>query len=310
MCVSKWNGLLVPMARDTLSSEHSFQHLFTPSRCTRKPSCYCKASALRSRIRRLEDALSNKEFRCCKKFCLNSCARDPSFLESLKAWRKAWASLDYQRRERTLFDFVRENLRRGESGGKAKIVYSFLQLPVCMRTWHLLTGVGRGAVVRLASRILGGDVDVRRRTLSRQSAVLDAMHGAIWCLIQYCQERMPTARARSDFIIMPMHHRVQLFNMLKVWYEDSLQSEGSTPLLLKEPKYKSFIKVLRREQFQKVRFHRVVEMGRCPVCQWLAWRMWSCAPEHREEWNQRATRHQLRQLEQNGTTPVTELSLR
>ena len=178
-----------------------------------------------------------------------------------------------------------------------KMTYKFCGQNFCMRSFHRVTGVGRGMMVATMASVARGEVDYKRKVYHRPSFVMDSMHGALWCLISYCQERMPLTRARGDFVIMPMHHPVQLFNMLRLWFSDSLQGDGA-PLLPCIPQYSTFRTVLKRPQFANVRFHRLVEMGRCPTFQLYNWRCMTCAAEHREGWVEEATRHQLLQLEQ------------
>ena len=190
------------------------------------------------------------------------------------------------------------NMEQLNSGVPLLMVsYKFLGQRVCQKSWHLLTGVGRSTWVATCRRVAAGHVEYQRRKRQHTSFVMDSMHGALWCLIEYCQERMPLSRTHADSIVMPFHHPVQLFNMLKTWYIDSLKGPG-VPMLPSAPYYTTFKKVIRRPEFSAVKFHRIVEMGRCPNCQWYAWRCMSCAPEHREGWTERATRHHLLQLQQ------------
>lgn len=60
--------------------------------------------------------------------------------------------------------------------------------------------------------------------------------------------------------------------------------------------------VLRWEEFSKVKFHRVVEMGRCPTCTLLQYKCFSAKnPATREAWQRLAARHQWLQRAQKRT---------
>ena len=68
-------------------------------------------------------------------------------------------------------------------------------------------------------------------------------------------------------------------------------------MVLKNPNYRNFLHVL--SEFDKLRFHRVVRIGRCPKCCLLRWRCQSAvSPAQREAWQRVASAHQTLQLEQ------------
>jgi hypothetical protein len=64
----------------------------------------------------------------------------------------------------------------------------------------------------------------------------------------------------------------------------SLVPTHLNPMFSKPPNYSTFKKVLRRPEFSKVKFHRVVSMARCPKCCFLRWKCMSSPPEQRTRW--------------------------
>ena len=85
-------------------------------------------------------------------------------------------------------------------------------------------------------------------------------------------------------------------SQLSLRYEDSLK--GEVPLLPRRPMYSTFRQVMNDDSMNHIRFHRVVEMGRCPTCAWFNWKAVSCGPEARPHWSELAARHRFLQLEQ------------
>ena len=88
-------------------------------------------------------------------------------------------------------------------------------------------------------------------------------------------------------------------------YEASLQSSvipgGPKPALPEKPMLSTFYSVLRSSEFglDKLKFHRVVEMGRCPSCCLLQHKCRTAeSPVAREHWQRLAIRHQWLQRAQ------------
>ena len=178
-----------------------------------------------------------------------------------------------------------------------KLRYMFLGAQTCYRAWFKLTGVGCKLVFRTVTRVKLGEKDHFRKTRASRRWQQESMHGAILALVRHCQERMPLRRTNPEHVIMPMSHQVQLFEMMRLWYDVS-RSKGGTPLLPRPPKYSTFRMLMRSSGLQHIKFHRVVEMGRCPTCSWLTWKCMSCGPEARQFWSDKAARHRFLQLQQ------------
>jgi len=125
---------------------------------------------------------------------------------------------------------------------------------------------------------------------------MDCMHGAIMEIMKHMRNRMPLKGKDEDDIFMPFSHPIQLYRMLEAWYTRSLNI--GKPLLLRRPKYRTFQKVLRRPEFSKVRWHRVVDLGRCPKCMLYVYKSMTAPEADRAEWLQLASAHQWRQMSQ------------
>ena len=227
----------------------------------------------------------------------------PEARQAVAAWRRGWASLPQKERRGTLCEFFTRHLH-GVGGGVAGVAgidvvrYTFLKVPVCLAAWHVLTGIGASTRADARQRAGLGEVEWQPKLRPRASPVLDGVHGALWALIMNMRERMPLARTDLDGILMPLSKKKQLYHMLLAWYEARAADPTRPPLLVRRPSVKSFWHVLRRSEFKHVRFHRVVEMGRCPKCCFYNWKVLSVGAAHREMWSKLAAKHQWLQLAQ------------
>ena len=66
-----------------------------------------------------------------------------------------------------------------------------------------------------------------------------------------------------------------------------------------EPKYSEFRRQIASLEFKTVIFHRIVDIGRCPMCEFFKWKCASVAPELREVWQDALSHHFLLQIHQN-----------
>lgn len=191
------------------------------------------------------------------------------------------------------------------------IRWSFLGVPVCKRAWRRLSQVNPWRAAKDARR---GAEAYTHAGFQRPSVITDQMHGAIWVVIRHFANSSPLAPGADghhnrdpDEILMPFHEKIYLFRILQQWYAQQVrkseESAGSlehcrTPWFSRPPNYKTFLKVMRRPEFNKVKFHRVVSMARCPKCCLLRWKCMSVPPEQRSYWQRLAAAHQCLQLAQ------------
>ena len=76
--------------------------------------------------------------------------------------------------------------------------------------------------------------------------------------------------------------------------------ETKAPLFSNKPTYATFYRFLNDAHFMNLRFHRIVDIGRCPKCCYLRYKCMSAASgtTERAEWQRLAAAHQMLQLEQ------------
>ena len=182
--------------------------------------------------------------------------------------------------------------------------YKFLNLQLCRRSWCKLTWVSPGRLQSAVEQVWKGETDWNHVGFQRLQRVRLDILGATWGIIESLRDRSPLRDVGFDDIILPFHHKILLFRMLQEWYDArNVEIEidpfcGKPPLLDRPPNLQTFYVVLRMPEFSKVRFHRKVEMGRCPVCQLLAYKCMSAPIASRAEWQRLAAKHQWLQRAQ------------
>ena len=226
---------------------------------------------------------------CCAGNCVRQFAAQA---KTVTAWRASWAKLNQAERRCALLEYTSRKLALGQSSHE-----SFLGRQVCTRAWRKLTGISVCLKMRATQWAKAGALrpPTHTRHGSRQ-VVMDCMHGAIMEIMKHMRNRMPLEGKDGDNIFMPFSHPIQLYRMLEAWCTRSL--DIGKPLLLRRPKYRTFRKVLRRPEFSKVRWHRVVDLGRCPKCMLYVYKSMTAPEADRAEWLQLASAHQWRQMSQ------------
>jgi hypothetical protein len=197
---------------------------------------------------------------CCKKNCTHW-FDNPVALEALLKWRSAWCQLGQARRRCAVLELIRNQTSNGSVGqGMA-----FLGRVLCSRAFRRLTGVSANllsAACRWAR--IGALRPPEHKRLHTKQIVMDAMHGATVEIMNHMRNRMPLKSQDPDATCMPFSHPIQLYRMLIDWCEHSLRK--GQPLLQRPPRYSTFKQVMRRAEFKQVRWHRIVDLGRCPKC--------------------------------------------
>lgn len=116
-----------------------------------------------------------------------------------------------------------------------------------------------------------------------------------------------------DVIMMPFAEKIFLYRMILLDWETSRTTETRVPLFAKKPKYSTFYRVLQDPHFANLRFHRVVDIGRCPKCCYLRYKCMeaTAGSTERAEWQRLAAAHQMLQLEQKkaDATPHNRLMI-
>ena len=231
----------------------NFHHVFRcrDSRCSLPLSNY-----------RLRKYLRNDD-RCCAKDCVGQMLRSRCSCQVLMQWRKAWSSLRRAERRNAVLKFVHE--RGFACKPSRKLSWTFLEKPVRRPGFVLVSGVSENVLSAAVSQYRRGETRYLHPGFNRPSPVMEQMRGAVWALIDELQERMPLKDDGPDAYHMPFHDKIFLFRLLQQWYKKRLQT-GAAPLMQQAPNKNTFYALLREPEFHKVRFHRQVEMGRCPIC--------------------------------------------
>lgn len=254
---------------------------------------------------------------------------DPAMAEGTRQWRSMYRKLAPAARRNLMLRYLRETggpchvSRRGRRlillGPHRAVRWMFLGVPVCHRAFRRLSGTNPWRPLQDFRR---GLWVYKHAGFHRTSVVEEQMHGAIWAVVRHFALSNPLAPGSSghsqdpDEMLMPFHEKVYLFRVIQLWHMQQLQHQKQADLMSAEsagsagsgrackvwfstpPKYRTFLKVLRRPEFAKVKFHRVVNMARCPRCCYLRWRCMSSPPEQREQWQRLAAAHQYLQLAQ------------
>ena len=125
------------------------------------------------------------------------------------------------------------------------------------------------------------------------------MYAAITHIVALLKNSSPFAGEDPDSIPLPFHEKIFLFRMVEEAHRKRLSDPEKTPWFTKKPQYKTFIWLLGDPDFAKLKFHRVVRIGRCPKCCLLRWHCLSAtSPAQPEAWQRVASAHQTLQLEQ------------
>ena len=276
-----------------------------------------------SRIAATLNTLRKGKRDCCQHHCLKKF--QPVYARSrVLQWRKQWHLLSQHQQNQLILDQVHSQLRevQGYAPGiqgdgqqvatrilprSRKSTCKFLGHSVCTRAWVVLVGCSPKRIVAARRACAAGHIVAKKREVSkRKRHLLDAMHGAVMVLCKHLHERMPFKNHNPKNIDLPLARKRQLFMMLKSWYSKSVESlgpdksisSGRQPLLPKKPKYRTFLDVLRQPEFENVRFHRVVNIGRCAKCAFYNWKLLVVGAENREIWERLAAKHQWLQLAQ------------
>ena len=137
-------------------------------------------------------------------------------------------------------------------------------------------------------------------TKAKEARVRTEMIAAIWMIVQDLHRECPYTKLKSagkderEFH-MPFHHKVALWRLVQRLWNDG---EGLGKVFSSPPTYSSFRKAILLPEFQKVVFHRVVDIGRCTKCEYFKWKMSSVAADLKPVWQDAFARHHLLQRQQ------------
>ena len=188
---------------------------------------------------------------------------------------------------------------------RQRLVHSFLGQNFCQRAFAALTGVNPDRTAKIMKE---GKVEVPKDTRpTRRSPRRQQIVDMIWVAASDLHSQSPFAKdtrasCQREFH-MPFHHKICLWRLaLQLW--KYRQDGGSTPSMQSQPsmqsppKYSLFRKVIVSPEFKCIVFHRVVDIGRCPKCEYFKWKMASVAVSLRGVWQDAFAKHHLLQIQQ------------
>ncbi|CAK0866806.1 unnamed protein product, partial [Prorocentrum cordatum] len=143
-------------------------------------------------------------------------------------------------------------------------------------------------------------VSILERWRAQWDAMPDEMIAGIQHIVRVLVASSPLQNADPDVVELPFHEKKFLFRMLveDLWVKARAERRR-TPLFSKPPKYSTFIRALQLPVFAKLRFHRMVSLGRCTKCAFFRWKCMSVSSEdERRAWQKVAAAHHLLQLDQ------------
>ena len=231
----------------------------------------------------------------------------------VQLWRQEWEQLSGERQRNSLLQHLwvlrqqqttyqpqireqpsEQRSRFSEVLPKSSLRYRFLGMKVCNKAFKALTGVNPWRALKQANF---GERVYKHKGFQRPSVRYGEMHAAVKNMLKLLRHSSPFKDKDPNYISLPFHHKTVLFRMIQLEYEKSCH-QGS-PSFCSPPNWETFKWVMRSPDFSNVKFHRVVEIGRCRKCCFLRWKCMSAiSPAERMAWQKLAARHQQLQLDQ------------
>jgi hypothetical protein len=178
--------------------------------------------------------------------------------------------------------------------------YSFLgRNKLCSRAWRHYTGVSAGALHWAADTVQRGVQNFARKAPTRLARRRDEMVHAVWVVGQDLHHQSPyTNRSQPDSWHITFHHKICLWRLVKKMHESRKDDPAKPRLFQQEPTLSMFKRVIVLPEFKKLVFHRIVDIGRCPKCQYFEWKCASMPLELRGVWQDALAQHHAIQIEQ------------
>lgn len=267
------------------------------------PRCKCQPGATRCRASELE--------------------QEP-YVTHVRVWREEWKRLTLKDRRDSLLAYFRElkpcggqdtdavpssiMLRSADGrqafAKKGRLAHQFLGLPCC---YHGFLRHTRVTMWKARTQYARAETTYTHPGFKRHRPRTEEMESALLMLVELLRNSSPFKNTDPEAIPLPFSEKKVLWKMLLHRYEAARGSSPAGPsmaiLFSKRPRLKTFYHVLRTCQaLKKVRFHRVVAIGRCAKCCFLRWKCLSAiAPAERARWQDLAAKHQALQLAQKHT---------
>ena len=177
--------------------------------------------------------------------------------------------------------------------------YPFLGKTFC--SWNFLTSsVTKWALDRAGMYTKQGLIMYKQALNRRRARARDEMCQAIWTVIQDLHYSSPFGKkdVQPDEWYIPFHHKVCLWRLLRQLHVDRAADTAKPPLFSKEPRYQEFRRCINLREFDKVVFHRMVDIGRCPRCEYMEWKCASVLVALRTVWQEALANHHKLQIAQ------------
>ena len=177
--------------------------------------------------------------------------------------------------------------------------YSFLNRKMCRRAFERLTGT---SLYRAFKQLRLGHAEAPPKTSARVARRLDQMKAAIWVVLEHLSYDSPYgSRAtqpenfdkRELILRVPFHHKVCLWRLIDL----ASKSVPNIPLP-SGSSYSCFRRAMLCPEFRLVRFHRIVDIGRCPKCCYLQYTIAAVPRGLKSVWQTAFSKHHMLQLKQ------------
>ena len=285
------------------------------ARAPPRPKKPRRNASLSQRLRR-STTLTLRARRCCSHpECSDACHYRRFTAGALKdqatAWRSHWDTLTSATQRTAVLELCHECLPAVEELGCQRTCVAkrhqcrlrFLGHPLCDRAFRAVTGVNPS---RAKQAYKAGERTYHTKCRPRASPRFDEMYSALTFVVDLLRKSSPFADDDADTVLLPFHHKVVMYDMLRsaFWepsrFEASAASSATHGLrFTREPRRRTFWRVLAHPDFAKVKFHRCVKIGRCPSCCLFRYKVAAARTEpERDAWRRVMNAHQLLQLEQ------------
>jgi hypothetical protein len=150
---------------------------------------------------------------------------------------------------------------------------------------------------------------------------MDEIHGALMIIVRHFEKSNPYSHSHGKElhekdVLLPFTDKITLFRMLQRYVDLRADPSDASPGLVdgalgavgalmdlslplsRRPGYSSFRAVLRRPEFKHIKFHRYVNMERCPKCCLYRYKLLSCRQEERAHWERLSSDHHFLEVAQ------------
>ena len=172
--------------------------------------------------------------------------------------------------------------------------YQFLGQDLCLKGFQCMTGVSTDFLKTARTCANQGlTTYLERGKGTRQASARDQMIQAIWMVVQDLHHQSPyaTTKVDPDKWHIPFHHKVCLWRLVLKLQEDRKTDDVKPAVFSRDPRYHEFRRCILLPEFEDLVFHRMVDIGRCPRCQYMEWKCASVPLELRPAWQDALAKH-------------------